>query len=108
MSENKLTQGELLEELDNMCPSVVMGEKLGTVRIGRIEQAYNQIKKMIENYDEVQAFAMEIIEGKQQKLTVTLAEIRELSTRLRDTSRQSLYETKLKRWLESKGFVIIG
>ena len=49
MSENKLTQGELLEELDNMCPSVVMGEKLGTVRIGRIEQAYNQIKKMIEN-----------------------------------------------------------
>ena len=38
--------------------------------------------------------------------TVTLAEITELSARLRDTSRQTLYETKLRRWLESKGFVI--
>jgi len=42
----------------------------------------------------------------QQKPTVTLTEIRELSARLRDTSRQTLYETKLKRWLESRGFEV--
>ena len=44
---------------------------------------------------------------RQQKPTVTLAEIRELSARLRDTSRQSLYETKLRRWLESKGMEVV-
>ena len=42
-----------------------------------------------------------------RKKTVTLAEITELSARLRDTSRQTLYETKLRRWLESKGVEIV-
>ena len=42
----------------------------------------------------------------QQKPTVTLTEITELSARLRDTSRQSLYETKLRRWLEFKGMEV--
>jgi hypothetical protein len=37
---------------------------------------------------------------------VTREEIRELSARLRDTSRQILYETKLIRFLESKGVVV--
>ena len=96
MSE-KLTEEELVDELAN----IKMIFKSGS-SAKKAEQAYTQIKKMIENYDEVQAFAMEIIEGK----CITLAEIRELSVCLRDTSRQTLYETKLRRWLESKGFVV--
>lgn len=97
MSKDKLTQEKLITKLDEWFESVAdYGEE-------EDEQAYKQIKKMIENYDEVQAFAMEIIEGKP---TITNTEIRELSTRLRDTSRQSLYETKLRRWLESKGMEV--
>ena len=61
MNETKLTEEKLQAKLD---------EWFGTVAdYGEVEddQAYQQIKRMIENYEEVQAFALEIIEGKQEK-----------------------------------------
>lgn len=104
MIENKLTEDSLDSYLcDAFAELRPYYELHHPELVKEMEQAYNQLKKMIENYDEVQAFAMEIIESK----TVTLAEITELSARLRDTSRQSLYETKLKRWLESKGMEVV-
>ena len=98
--------------------------------VKEMEQAYSQLIEIVKEYfkkkcitidldklcmdkktcNYLKETGIQVVEHliAQPKLTVTLAEIRELSARLRDTSRQSLYETKLKRWLESKGFVIIG
>lgn len=109
--ENKLTEKKLLHWLAN--------EELehGWMLENEAKQIYNQLIEIVKEsknwmdedgqflclFDILEAYKLSL---EQQKPIVTLAEIRELSARLRDTSRQTLYETKLKRWLESKGFEV--
>ena len=68
--ENKLTAGELIKVL-NVCEKIYQGNLQAyyphnehKIRLKEFTLRINQIKKMIENYEEVQAFAMEIIGGK--------------------------------------------
>jgi len=92
--ENKLSEGELLDD-------ALFKEFIPIIASGYEQYKFNDSDVLLRV--RLEMFAKRI----QSKPTVTLAEIRELSARLRDTSRQSLYETKLKRWLESKGFVVV-
>ena len=63
--ENKLTGKKLKTVIDFVFDIENYGLNVARDYFGEeAEQAHSQVIKMIENYDEVQAFAMEIIEGK--------------------------------------------